>query len=372
MCSARWWRLMAVCLGAGLSSVARAQTVAEYTKRVDSLTTAWRAAVAAQMHADSARALALPSDTIRVGNLVVLSDGGHVELSRATAAIVSPELDRAFGGWAARMQSHVLVVRRPTASGTPDDVTIVESGVADSGGRVLLTSSSLPTTEALAAAWRRKSEEYLSRDLDPPFREWLGVSVPIEPMTARGLAKGRVDLVLAHSRVAHECARGSAQACEQMLGLTPVDDPAFDLFDARERLDMIKWYSFVLQRRDPGSYARCVSAGAQAVCDSLVRSFPGDVIPKPAPPKVRLNFVQYALMLGGEGSFDRLVQTQGTLGDRIAAAAKMPVDSVVSRWQSNLMSSSSSSTAIDVATALSSVFWACLCGALALRSSRWR
>jgi hypothetical protein len=371
MYSTRGWGIAALCVS--LASSAPAQTVAEYTKRVDSLAAVWRAAVGVQARADSVRVHALPSDTIRVGNLVVLSDQPHRDLAKETAEIVSPRLDRAYGAWATRMRAHVLVVRAPTLRLQADSGN-VESGVVGPDGRVWMNATLSPTTDALAASWTRKAEEYLTRDLDPSLRDWLGIPFPIpsEPTTSRALSAGRTDLVLSPSQVAHECALGRPTACLQALNLVPVADPAFTLFDKRQRMAMIEWYSFVLQRRDPGKYQRCMSAGREATCDSLVRAIPLDAVPKPVPPSVRLDFVRYALVLGGDGAFDRLATPSGTVADRIAAAAKTPIDTLVSRWQANLMSSRSASTAIDATTAISSILWACLCGALALRSSRWR
>jgi hypothetical protein len=348
-----------------------AQTVAQYTNRVDSLASVWRAAVALRMKADSDRVHALPADTIRVGNLVVLTDAAHADLAKTAAERVSPELDRRYGSWATKMRQHVLVVRS-TERQSSNDTTAIETGVVTPDGSLRWVSSAYPTTDALVAAWSRKAEQYLTQDLDGPLRDWLGASIPVQTVTARALASGRVDLVLSRSEVAHNCAIGKQGGCARVLGLVPVDDPAFTLFDQRQRLDMIEWYSFVLQRRDPGRYARCVSGGHPATCDSLVHSIPPDAIPKPASPAVRLNLVQYTLMLGGDHAFDRLANPSGSIADRIAAAAKMPVDSVIGRWRSNLMDSPPSSTAIDAMTAISSLAWACVCGALALRSSRWR
>jgi hypothetical protein len=372
MCERRSWRAGAACLVATFAAqTALAQSTVEYAKRVDSLTAVWRVAVAAQVRADSERVRRLPLDTIREGNLIVLSDSAYATLAKATAAIVSSELERSYGSWAARMRTHILVVRRPARRWVVDDSSTVESGVASADGRVLMPSSTFASTEALSAAWRRQAEVALSSDLTPALREWLGVATRSDPVTARTLAAGRVDLVLSRSRAAHDCALGTIASCSRALDLVAVNEPAFTLFDERERRDLIQWYSFVLRLREPSKYARC-TAGQQAACDSLIRSMPADVIPRPVSPAVRLNFVRYALLIGGEGAFDRLANTEGTVADRVAAAARMPIDSAVTRWQANLMSSASSSTTMDAATAVSSLFWACLCGALALRSSRWR
>jgi len=366
-------RVLAACAIASIASRSvRAQSTTEYAKRLDSLTATWRAAVIAETRADSERVNGLPVDTVRVGNLVVLSDTEYVELAKNTAALVSPALDRAFGSWASRMRTHVLLLRRRSGASMAEGHPPVESGVVGPGGRVLLSSTSIATADALKSMWLRIAEEFLSGDLDPEIRNWLMVTLTSEPATARTLAQGRVDLVLARSRAAHSCALGDHEACMQALGLVRVDDVPFALFDETQRRGMIEWNAFVLQRRDPAAYTRCVQGGNQATCDSLIRSIPANAVPQAVPAAVRQNLIRYALLVGGDGALDRLANTKGPIADRIAAAARMPIDSVVSRWHSNIMSSQNSSTAIDATTALSSLFWACLCGALALRSSRWR
>lgn len=373
MCDAFVRRVIAACVIASIASQGvRAQSTTEYAKRLDSATAIWHAAAAAEAHADSERVSGLPSDTVRVGNLVILSDSEYVELAKTTAALVSPALDRAYGSWARRMQTHLLLLRRREGAAMAEGHPPVQSGVAGPGGRVLMSSTSIATAEALKTIWLRTADEFLSGDLDPEIRNWLMITLTSEPATPRTLAQGRVDLVLARSRSAHACALGDHEACMQALGLVPVDDIPFTLFDAAQRRGMIEWNAFVLQRRDPAAYTRCVQGGNQATCDSLVRSIPANAVPQPVPAAVRQNLIRYALLVGGEGALDRLANTKGPIGDRIAAAARMPIDSVVSGWHSNIMRSQNSSTAIDATTALSSLFWACLCGALALRSSRWR
>jgi hypothetical protein len=108
------------------------------------------------------------------------------------------------------------------------------------------------------------------------------------------------------------------------------------------------------------------------MCDSLVHMIPRDAVPAATSPDVRRSLVRYALKIGGPGAFDRFATTDGTASERIAAAAKIPTDSVIGRWRTALVESQGSPTAIDLETAISALCWAAACGALALRSSRWR
>jgi hypothetical protein len=98
---------------------------------------------------------------------------------------------------------------------------------------------------------------------------------------------------------------------------------------------------------------------------------PVDVIPLPTSPMLRESLVRFALAVGGPGAFERFAAAD-SLTARLEGAARMPVDSLVARWRAKLVAARSTSTAIDMTTALSSLFWVGVCACLALRSSRWR
>ena len=226
--------------------------------------------------------------------------------------------------------------------------------------------------DGLAGSWRGKAAEFITADLPPAFRQWLDQSIPVEPLKQKDLERDHVDLVLSGSQAAHDCAVGSIPRCIQALGLTAVSDPAFTLFNEDQRRDMIERNATRFRRADAAQYSRCTIAHVQAVCDSIVRSIPLDAVPSPTPPAVRRSLVRYALMTGGSGAFDRLASGDGTVSDRLSVVSKMPIDSLVRRWQQALVASRATSTAIDVETATSAILWAAACCALALRSSRWR
>jgi hypothetical protein len=335
------------------------------------LTRIWKAA-ANTARSESIRDGILPSDTLRVGNFVIITDSAHSELARGAAARVSPSLDSAYGAFAARLRTHTFVLRaRPPQRGETA-TTAVESGVLDEQGAIRLSSRDFATVDGLARSWNGKAAEFISQDLPPEIRRWLDYSIPVERLQRKDLERDRIELVLAGSQAAHDCATGSTPRCLQALGLTPVSDPAFALFNEDQRRDMIERNATRFRRSDPGQYTHCTIGHLQAMCDSIVRSIPLDAIPSPVPPTVRRSLVRYALITGGPGAFDRLASAEGTISERLAIVSKMPTDSLVQRWQQALVDSRATSTAIDFETATSAVLWAAACCALALRSSRWR
>jgi hypothetical protein len=285
---------------------------------------------------------------------------------------VSPVLDTAYGAFATRLRSHLFVLRsRPPKTGESPDSAIV-SGIVDDRGVLRLASDELPNADAVATSWRLKAAEVITQDLPREVREWVNEAIPAQPLAAKDLAVDRVDLVLWGSQAAHDCATGSNSRCLQALGLTPVADPAFDLFNEDQRHEMIERNANRFRRADPTQYSRCTNDHIQAICDSMAHAIPFDAVAAATPPGTRRSLLRYALKLGGAGSFDRLAAAEGTVAERIAAAANAPIDTVTRRWQQAVAQSGSTSTAIDFQTGASAVFWAAACCALALRSSRWR
>jgi hypothetical protein len=78
-------------------------------------------------------------------------------------------------------------------------------------------------------------------------------------------------------------------------------------------------------------------------------------------------------MRGGDGAYARLHASVGRpIAERFGIAARMPADSVIASWQAHVMTGRPAQPAIPPLGALATVLWIGACGALALRSSRWR
>lgn len=350
--------------------VANAQSTAEYRHLVDSLGTIWRSQARELALADSTRRSLALRDTLHVGHFVIVADSQYASIARIAAERVSPLLDRAYGKFAGKLDSRVFAVRAAPRKG--DTTHVIESGILDDNGLLRFSSRDFADAGALARSWQTKAAALISESLPLELWGWVNQPIPIEELTTSQINADHVELVLSASQASHDCAMGSVPRCMQALGLMPTTDPAFELFNREQRNDMIEHNSTRFRRADPARYARCMVAHVQATCDSLVHDIPVDAVPLAVATTVRRSLLRYALKLGGPGAFDRLATATGSVGDRLAAAAGVPIDSVTKGWQQTLMKSQSVSNALDLQTALSAALWAAACCALALRSSRWR
>lgn len=365
------WRLgpVAVAMLIGVGSGAHAQTVLDYSRRVDSLARVWQIQQRAEHAPDTVHRRALPNDTIRVGQLLVLSDSAHFALARATAERVAPLLEQRFDSFADRLSKSPVVLRTQLAK--PGDDDMVEWGVVDSlGGLHALTEPA--DAKHLARSWEYNIASVLSAELPVEIRSWLGGGIAATAPDRSTWHNGRVALVLAGTLASRECATGAVERCVQALGLAPVADPAFALFDAPGRQKMIAARRRALRDADSITFDHCVDANQYTACDSIARSMPPELVPMALPWSVRSNVLNYALVKGGHGAFDRMVAAPGGIRERLEAASGESADSLVSQWRSAVMDTPENAPSLDSETAISSLLWAALCGGLALRSSRWR
>lgn len=145
-----------------------AQTIDEYTRRSDSLVRIWRAATKDLVTRDSADRALSSHDTLRVGNFVVVTDSANEARARAAAERVSPELDRWYGAFAAQLRSRVFVLRsRP--SPRANEAAIIQSGFLDERGELRFASQEWPRPDDIAASWRVKAAEVITRTSRPAF-----------------------------------------------------------------------------------------------------------------------------------------------------------------------------------------------------------
>ncbi|HEX3866273.1 MAG TPA: hypothetical protein VHV78_05940, partial [Gemmatimonadaceae bacterium] len=174
-----------------------AQSVAEYTRHVDSLARVWRAAAAKDSSADTVRLRGLPSDTIRVGAIIVSADSQYAALAREVAARLWPKAQRSYGRFAERLALHPFVLRDRGGAAAGREVL---SGVVDSTGVVRSRSATNATADALASSWQQKIENVIADEGGGKLRVWPAAVIPLDPMSARSWSDARVALVLSSSR----------------------------------------------------------------------------------------------------------------------------------------------------------------------------
>lgn len=346
-----------------------AQSTVEYRTKVDSLAKLWRPMVTtAAVRAARNASTPLPKDSARFGNVIVRADSGYEKIARAAGKRLAPRVQATYGKFGAAVAREQFVVKAFT--GRPS-ATAVSTGIVDSLGAITMRSNVFADADALESSWSQKVEEIIVDALDPSVRAWAGTTIPIDPPTSATWNSARVELLFSNAIVARECADGSVERCLTALELTKLENPAFTFLTPQQRRGLILANSRIIKRADPTRFDQCANANAYVACDSLIAMIPSDAVTRPVAPGVRQSLVRYALMAGGEGSFDRFA-VSADIRQRLEAASKMPAESLIVHWHAKVFDVRSASTAIDVTTAMSSLFWIGLCAALALRSSRWR
>ncbi len=340
------------------ASKGHGQTAAEFAERYARLvraTTRIKDSVAVLRHQSLARVVV---DTIQSGALTVL-------VRRADAGRIRPAVDRAWRILSRTFGAQAELLRgRPTLVWSVDyeeagrlaqelQVTAVPVPiVADTGivvDRIVAWASPIPYSKAGAVL------SWLAR---PPSLSMVrSPSIPLYE-----------ELATAPWSTARACFDGDLEQCARGLGITN-EDPVTRWFDARDRQQYVTQYLPRMtsrQRKD-----QCILDGDDVACIALMRASPAT--PAPASISARQLLLALALDHGGPEAFDRLVAASDQpLDARLALAALLPRDSLLSRWRSHILAAHPKTVAADSRAGWSAVFWGVLFGLVALRSARWR
>jgi hypothetical protein len=118
--------------------------------------------------------------------------------------------------------------------------------------------------------------------------------------------------------------------------------------------------------------AACIG-GSDAACLQLLSTVPASAFPKPLGYNARATLVDLALRLGGRGAYHVLATSEDMpIGDRLAAAAGVPIDSLISRWRAEIIASRPEPVALPPWGLWIAVGWVVAFAGCGLRSSRWR
>jgi len=373
MSSTRWPRAALLILVAITTPIgkSRAQDTRELARRVDSaqarLQRATNALVSYRRSIADARAY---SDTIAIadGALVIITTHELLPLVRAGAAIADLGLRQRVGAADSLLRGTMLAVRTDSAHRVRSQVAVV---------RHLTTGESADRYEpAKPAAVASAIEDYAQATLlslaPPTFREWLAVQLPVDTATDFNWMSVRLQLVTSRASVGHRCYAGDIAACKVTLGLALEPDPVTAWYDASARRGIIHdaQHSAVLDR---AASARCLG-GSDADCIALIRTsnYLVNVTASPVSPGVHSTLVQQAYASGGPGVLQRLLTNGTSPAERLSAAAKVPVDTLVAQWLRNVRTRGIASDTFRPRIALIAVVWILAIGALALVSPRWR
>lgn len=303
--------LAALVLAAAAAHRASAQDAARYAALVDSLAKDWRRLRAAEARRDSLAGSGVRLDTVRVGPLTLLAHADQTAPVTAAARAAWDRLRPVLG------RDTLLAARpyylHPYGAKQPNTLPSDVSGILYSSPRV---------SEELAYKLIHQLELDLAWDAGPLLRAWAGVVVPLERPRPEGLARAHLELVTSGTEGTPDCIGGDVEPCAALLRLHERDLPS---------------------------------------------------IPERPLLMARRVLMQVALEMGGEGAYGRMLSAQGgTVGDQLAAAAAVPVDTVLRRWHTAVMAARPESTILTKKGAWMAFFWVVLFVAVASRSSRWR
>ena len=331
--------------------------------RAESLLRTWQQAVTIANLADSLERERATSgrDTIAVGALRILTNPSPLPLRQA-AALAWPAIDSLYGSAAADLAQRPYVIR----AADPDSSArraVLHVGVEVPWDLDLRATTMLLLTTVPVAPPDRPLGEWLTGGLRPAIH-------PREDRTAVYL-----ELVTAPSQATRGCFLGDIARCIDALGLG----------DTAHLLE--RWYPSAAERRAIVSqsfadffnhgdnvqpFRECV-AGRDTSCTALLRSLPPGALPKPLTEAARVSLVRDALRLGGRDAYRRLLRDPETaIGDRLAQAAGVGVDSLVAGWRNAALAARPAPVALPWWAIGVAVGWVTVFAGCGLSSSRWR
>ena len=372
-------RIMGYIIVVGLAaSPLRAQDVAQMERRLDST---FREAIRAQKAVLEYRAAHPPafhfSDSIVAygGQIKVYFDSQFAAQVRAGFTLAEKHLDE-LGQALNRTEPLVFSV-------TPDSLfnpyeqryrRVQELNVRQHSAQYPnnpTNNSSEGDPESIAYVFIRAASAGIGAKAESKVIAWANGNIPIAPNVDEKTdwASMRLVMVSSASHLGHACYSGDIRACRIFLGLDQVADPIHELYDASGRRRIVSYELGGARLFAPIATDRCL-AGNDEACVSVMRGLYNITVL--SSPYMRTSLVAHALRLGGSHAAERLLLTPGEPGVALAAAAKMPLDSLVADWQSHLDEGGGATGNVPWTIAISSIAWVGLFVFLALRGSRWR
>src|SRR5881397_224704 len=362
MCSGRW----ALALLAASVGTLSAQDVPRLQVRADSLLREWRRASALADMVDSLNhgRAAGGTDTISVGVLRIVATPSPARL-REAAARAWPVIDSLYGSEAQQLAQRPYLIA-PYDPDTTSPKPMLRGAIQvpwdkDVASLVMILLTNVPIGRPDAA-----------------LQNWLGGPVLpiIHPEPAH--AAVYVQLVTAPSQAARSCFLGVMNDCRNALGLAESPDPLRQWYPSvgERRALVVRSFAEYFGYLDHGARKptlQSCGAGSDAACTELLRSLPPGVLPRPLTYDARAALVHIALRLGGREAYHRLIATPALpIPQRLAGAAGVSVDSLVSLWRAEILAARPAPVTLPPWGPWAALGWTAVFAVCALRSSRWR
>jgi hypothetical protein len=328
----------------------------------DSLLRAWREAQAIANLADSLereRATA-GRDTIAVGQLRIIANRSPLPL-REAAERAWPAIDSLYGNAAADLVEYPYIIH------AVDPDTAVRRSVLHIGLEVpwdldLHSTMTLLLTNVPVAP------------LDGPLADWLGAPLrpSLDPDEERRAVY--VQLVTAPSQAVRACLLGAVARCADVLALGDTSGLLERWYPSppeRRALVTESFRYFFNHGATAQSFQACL-ARSDAACTGLLRTLPPGTLPRPLAYAARATIVREALRLGGRDSYRRLLDSDVEIGERLAVAAGVGLDSLVGAWRNAIVAARPKTVALPWWALGAGFGWLAFFGTCGMRSSRWR
>jgi len=344
---------------------AAAQDLAGESRKLDSLKRAFaQASARVSRHEDSLRAVRFGYDSLVVPPLSLLLESGLGAIvdSAARQAADRLLLPPAIG-------SHELRGLHFTVRWFDGDSSRVLVSVIDTMGREWEQRPVLRESGSIGDALRESANHLLVQRLDQDLRSWLDVQPGPDTIPTSRWLNLRLNLVASNATIGRQCFEGDMRACHQALGFLPTTDPITEWYGPSGRRQLVRAHEWSVRRGNGAATRRCLD-GSDEGCVTALRAAPS--VHLQIAPGLRASLVQFALQMGGPGAFERLFRSRGTPAERLAETAGVPVDSIVRLWHARVRDTRARSEAMTPEIAAMSLVWILMCGALSLRSSRWR
>lgn len=329
---------------------------------------------AVRTYDDSVRRSVRALDTAYAGTPIVVAERAIIGPTRAVATIVVDSVASVVGAAMSRLASYTFRahVEYRVSWRRPADTTrrLVISVMRPDGVQMRAWQSSVDSAD-IAATLRHAMTYAVFAASDPAFFAWAGNVIRDDTLKVSEWANQRLLLVSAWSAVARRCYDADIRACKTALLLSAGSDPILEWHDSTTRRRLVRRHGALARRLDARLGQNCL-AGSDAACVAILRLFPGTTFREPTVSAVRSGFLRHAIDVGGPGAVERLLTTPGAPEVRLQAAAGLPIDSLIGRWQTRVRQTRAPSEDLTIGIAIMSVAWAAGMGALSVRSSRWR
>lgn len=302
--------------------------------------------------------------TIAGGAVAILTTPEFLPLVRAAAGPVDSLLRYRAGSAVETLRGTVFVVRTDSSHRAHAEVLI-----AQRFGTAELKTQFTDATPARIAAVIEDYAQALLGNGAPTFGLWSRAPLPVDTATDYNWSTVRAQLVTSLASVAHQCYAGNLNACKVAFGVTAEPDPVLSWYDPTTRRALVEAGH---QTTLGGPTSRCL-AGSDVDCITLLRTDDYFTVRvPPGSPGARSTLIQQAFAMGGAGALQRLIANDTSPSGRLAAASKVPFDTLLTQWLRNVRTRGNASETLTPAMALVAIGWIVVVGALSLRISRWR